>query len=450
MVHSDVSQLKQSPHPPKKLWNPYFSAGIRCLLLSNKTSTWTRKRTKKTTKWVHWCFLCKKWFCLQSQLVMFKKPQFSAGFRGVCSWFVSPFFSWLYFFLFVLLFGFIIYFFFLIHQSSFYVLVLVSYFFFGFMMSFSLFFVWGGGLFCEGLRVKRGGRMANSLGPKPSLFVLFFWGCIFMRVQALGPKPSLFVLVCFGGLFYLLEGKNLFSPERRAFLLILVCLTSRFHCLFLCLCLSLSLSLLSCFIIVFFLSFFFSFFLSFFLYLFGLSYVLYFLLSCFLYFFVSFFASLSFLCFLAVFLFVSCFLCIFDLSFLLLEQGYHNIDKYKKMNQEKNQEHPTKKQKTCYVIKIKPPSSKARNYTTDAPAWLSIIFWVFQKKGQIIPNIGKHGAKQELETVPPQELGAVPISNSPVLQFLTLDLLVAAEKINSIKKVVQFLALEKAKKWYRD
>ena len=52
--------------------------------------------------------------------------------------------------------------------------------------------------------------------------------------------------------------------------------------------------------------------------------------------------------------------------------------------------------------------------------------------------MGKHRAKQELETVPPQELGTVPpqgskndlsggtVSNSPVVLFLTLDLLVAA------------------------
>ena len=54
------------------------------------------------------------------------------------------------------------------------------------------------------------------------------------------------------------------------------------------------------------------------------------------------------------------------------------------------------------------------------------------------PNMGKHRAKQELETVPPQEVGTVPpkgakndpsggtVSNSPVVLFLTLDLLVAA------------------------
>ena len=52
--------------------------------------------------------------------------------------------------------------------------------------------------------------------------------------------------------------------------------------------------------------------------------------------------------------------------------------------------------------------------------------------------MGKHRAKQELETIPPQELGTVPpkgskndpsdgtVSNSCVVLFLTLDLLVAA------------------------
>ena len=64
--------------------------------------------------------------------------------------------------------------------------------------------------------------------------------------------------------------------------------------------------------------------------------------------------------------------------------------------------------------------------------------FLFPKKGQIAPNMRKHRAKQELETVPPGELGTVPpkgskndlsgdtVSNSPVVLFLTLDLLVAA------------------------
>ena len=71
--------------------------------------------------------------------------------------------------------------------------------------------------------------------------------------------------------------------------------------------------------------------------------------------------------------------------------------------------------------------------------------------------MGKHRAKQELETVPPQELGTVPllgaksdpksstISNSLVVQFLALDLLVAAVNMKCFKKVVQFLVLERQK-----
>ena len=35
-------------------------------------------------------------------------------------------------------------------------------------------------------------------------------------------------------------------------------------------------------------------------------------------------------------------------------------------------------------------------------------FQLLLKKGQIAPNMGKHWAKQELETVQPQELGTVP------------------------------------------
>ena len=76
------------------------------------------------------------------------------------------------------------------------------------------------------------------------------------------------------------------------------------------------------------------------------------------------------------------------------------------------------------------------------------MFWC-QKKGQLVPNIGKHRAKQELESVPPQELGKVPpqelgtvppqgsknglwggtVSNYPVGLFLALDLLLAAVRM---------------------
>ena len=36
------------------------------------------------------------------------------------------------------------------------------------------------------------------------------------------------------------------------------------------------------------------------------------------------------------------------------------------------------------------------------------LFFGLWEKGQITPNMGKHTEKQELETVPPQELGIVP------------------------------------------
>ena len=62
------------------------------------------------------------------------------------------------------------------------------------------------------------------------------------------------------------------------------------------------------------------------------------------------------------------------------------------------------------LYKITPTFSKVRNSTTDVPTWLSIIF--VSKKGQIAPNMGNHRAKQELETVPPQELGTVPPKGS--------------------------------------
>ena len=88
-----------------------------------------------------------------------------------------------------------------------------------------------------------------------------------------------------------------------------------------------------------------------------------------------------------------------------------------------------------------PTFARVRNSTTDVPTCLSIMLFGFKKKGQIVQNMGKHRAKQELETVPPQELGTVPpkgskndlwggtVSNSPVVLFPTLDLLVAAVKM---------------------
>ena len=41
------------------------------------------------------------------------------------------------------------------------------------------------------------------------------------------------------------------------------------------------------------------------------------------------------------------------------------------------------------------------------PACTSIMVFWCQKKGQLVPTMGKHRAKQELETIPPQEMGTV-------------------------------------------
>ena len=57
---------------------------------------------------------------------------------------------------------------------------------------------------------------------------------------------------------------------------------------------------------------------------------------------------------------------------------------------------------------LKPTFSKAGNCTTGVPTWIFNYFWSLKKKPQLVPNRGKHRAKQELETVPPQELGTVP------------------------------------------
>ena len=77
------------------------------------------------------------------------------------------------------------------------------------------------------------------------------------------------------------------------------------------------------------------------------------------------------------------------------------------MKKQTNKNKRKKQQKnTCYVIQITPTFSKGRNCTTDVRTWFSILFWYVKKKGQITPNMGKH--REELETVPPQELGTVP------------------------------------------
>ena len=68
----------------------------------------------------------------------------------------------------------------------------------------------------------------------------------------------------------------------------------------------------------------------------------------------------------------------------------------------------TKTKKTCYVIKKRTPNLQEPG-TVPPIGPLAHQLWFFGvKKGQLVPNMGKHGAKQELETVPPQELGIVP------------------------------------------
>ena len=96
------------------------------------------------------------------------------------------------------------------------------------------------------------------------------------------------------------------------------------------------------------------------------------------------------------------------------------------------------------------------------PLPYQLCFFGVKKRGQLVPNMGKHRAKQELETVPPQELGTVPprgekkglgggtVSNYPVGLFLTLDLLLAAVGMIFVKNVVLFLDIERAKKWYQN
>ena len=78
----------------------------------------------------------------------------------------------------------------------------------------------------------------------------------------------------------------------------------------------------------------------------------------------------------------------------------------------------------CYQKK-NPQISRVRNSTTDWPACTSIMVFWCQKKGQLVPNMGKHREKQESGTVPPQEFGTVPPRGakkkaSEVALFLTI------------------------------
>ena len=61
----------------------------------------------------------------------------------------------------------------------------------------------------------------------------------------------------------------------------------------------------------------------------------------------------------------------------------------------------------CYQKKNPQICKSQEQYHRSARLHIYYGFWV-SKKGQLVPNIGKQRAKQELETIPPHELGAVP------------------------------------------
>ena len=83
--------------------------------------------------------------------------------------------------------------------------------------------------------------------------------------------------------------------------------------------------------------------------------------------------------------------------------------------------------KTCYVIKRRKPKicKSQEQYHRSAHLHINYVFFWCPEKGPISPKYGKHRAKQELETVPPQELGTVPPRGSKkmaseVVLFLTI------------------------------
>ena len=85
----------------------------------------------------------------------------------------------------------------------------------------------------------------------------------------------------------------------------------------------------------------------------------------------------------------------------------------------------------CY--KITPTFSKVTNSTTHRCAHMALYF-LFQKRGQITPNIGNHRANisrvrnSTTKRFQKTDLSGGTVSNSWVVLFLTLDLLVADEK----------------------
>ena len=66
-------------------------------------------------------------------------------------------------------------------------------------------------------------------------------------------------------------------------------------------------------------------------------------------------------------------------------------------------------EKQHVMLEISTPKfSNVRNCTTDVSTWLSIKFW-YSKKAPLVPNMGKHRAKQKLEIAPPRKLETVPL-----------------------------------------
>ena len=62
----------------------------------------------------------------------------------------------------------------------------------------------------------------------------------------------------------------------------------------------------------------------------------------------------------------------------------------------------------CYQKKNPQICKSQEQYHRSARLHINYGFFGVKKRGQLVPNMGKHRAKQDLETVPPQELGTVP------------------------------------------
>ena len=84
------------------------------------------------------------------------------------------------------------------------------------------------------------------------------------------------------------------------------------------------------------------------------------------------------------------------------------------MKTKENNEKRIKRLKKHVTLSKKNPQicKSQEQYHRLAHLHINYVFLVSQKKGQLVPNMGKHRAKQELETVPPQELGTVPPQGS--------------------------------------